>query len=93
MVKITNGKEIITVTQNAFKEVFRRAGYKLYSEVEQETHEDQRTTTRQKAQPMKPISQWTRKELAEYIVAHGGKAEGKTDELMSIVREHMQENG
>lgn len=92
MVKITNGKEIITVTQNAYKEVFRRAGYKLYSEVEQEAHEEQWQEV-PKAQPTKPISQWTRKELVEYIVSHGGKADGKTDELRAMVREHMEENG
>jgi hypothetical protein len=87
MVKITNGQQVLTVTRNAFNEVFKRSGYRLYSDdVQAIAAAPQRAT-----EPMKPISQWTRKDLVEYITAHGGKAEGKTDELRDMVKHHMEE--
>ena len=92
MVKITDGKQVLTVTQNAFLEVFKRSGYRLYGEdVQAHTSTPQTATEPHKSEPMKPISQWTRKELVEYIVEHGGRAEGKTDELRTLVKQHMEE--
>ena len=91
MVKITNGKQVLTVTQNAYKEVFKRSGYKLYGDDVQEHTDTAQATTQPKPEPMKPISQWTRKELVEYIIERGGTADGKTDELRAMVKRHMDD--
>jgi DNA-binding MurR/RpiR family transcriptional regulator len=85
MVKITNGAQVLTVTHNAFKEVFQRAGYRLYTEHTQQEHKQEQPT-----KAMKPISMWTRQELEEYLTKHGMDTQGKIDELRELAKAHME---
>jgi len=91
MVKITDGKQVLTVTQNAYKEVFKRSGFTIYGVPQQDdTTIAKHETNATGAQPIKPISQWMRKELAEYLTNNGYTPEGKTEDLREFVKKHMQ---
>jgi 3'-phosphoadenosine 5'-phosphosulfate sulfotransferase (PAPS reductase)/FAD synthetase len=93
MVRITNGRQVLTVTHNAFKEVFQRSGYRLYDEAQRQTELAQQTQAKPVQQAMKPISQWTRKEIEDYLddnkVYYSQKA--KVDDLRDMVKRHMDE--
>lgn len=95
MIRITNGQEVLTVTQSAYHEIFKRSGYKPYHDMQngEGTSGTMHGDTKAHDKPTKPISQWSKRELTQYIVRHGGKADGHTDELRATVREHMRENG
>ena len=93
MVKITDGKQVLTVTHNAYNEVFKRSGYRLYGEDTQATTSTTQTPKEPpKVELMKPISQWSRKDLTDYIERYGFKPEGKTDELREFVKTHMKDS-
>jgi hypothetical protein len=89
MVQITNGKDVLTVTHNAFDEVFKRAGYTVYAD--RPKSEPEANKEAPPLPPIKPISQWTRKELLSYFAKQGAKADGKTDDLRRMVLKHMNE--
>lgn len=97
MIKITNGKITTTVTDGAFKSYFSKHGYR---KVEDEPNVDVTPATVQEEHDefadlvKKPVSQWSKHELQEFVKAKGiSTHEAKTvNDVKAIVKSFIDEN-
>lgn len=96
MVKITNGKNIITVASGVYSEVYKKQGWKLYNqkeEVNPEEHVESEDNNLDISLDEKPIKEMSLEELQEYAKINEINIEGLTEkkEIRKAIREAMND--
>ena len=74
MVEITNGIDVIEVTDGAYNSVFKSQGYRLVkaeNKVLEKTSEDQKEESKVVDLEQKPVSQWSKQEIALFAEVNG----------------------
>lgn len=99
MVEITNGNITTVVTEGAFKSVFSKLGYELVNSKEPVTDVAGPTAVEEPADAFadlvkKPVSQWSKHELQEFVRAKGIDTTGATtvNAVKTLVAGYVSEN-
>ena len=89
MVVITNGINEFEVSRGAYESIFRKQGYSIIVDTETEAVEDKDAEARVE----KPISQWTKNEVKNFIAKKGIDVSGITsfNEVKDRVRKYIEE--
>lgn len=99
MVEITNGRITTTVTEGAFKSVFSKLGYERVNGAEPVTSVAGQHSVEESADEFadlvsKPVSQWSKHELQEFVRAKGIDTTGATtvNAVKTLVAGYVSEN-
>lgn len=103
MVVITNGINEFEVSRGAYESIFRKQGYSIIADAEAEAIEDnndaeatehaEHVDKDAEALVEKPISQWTKNEVKNFIAKKGIDVSGITsfNEVKDRVRKYIEE--
>lgn len=94
MVEITNGIDVIEVTDGAYNSVFKSQGYRLVkaeNKVLEKTSEDQKEESKVVDLEQKPVSQWSKQEIALFAEVNGIDLSGtkNVNEAKKVIKEFM----
>lgn len=99
MVKITNGINTFEVPNGAYESMFKKQGYvKVIADTEEEKENKKNDENKQKDEEneliSKPISQWTKEEVKQFIEKKGIDVAGirSFNEVKEKVKKFIEEN-
>lgn len=101
MIKITNGKNVFTVTRGAFDGIFSRQGYTIVDEKAPKKNNDEKTTPKKTEDELflesiveKPISQWGKDEIKRFATLKEIDISGtkNANEAKELIKEFLEEN-
>lgn len=98
MVTITNGKQVFTVTNGAYREIYAKQGFSIYDPSKPSATEKAEPTELDddsfvEAVEEKPISKWSKAEVRRYAEVFGIDISGtrNVSEAKALVREFRAE--
>lgn len=95
MVTITNGVDVIAVTNGAYENIYKRQGFRLYNPAAEPVAIEEPAEEGDVLIDLteKPVSQWSNKEMALFVEVNGLEEQTKGlkgTKLKSFIKEFME---